>query len=76
MELEWPPLSVPVIRQYFKMLRPGGKILLSLFDGRDRKATSGAWEEVKRSFQIEDMTRIENVTSEKAWTIAWISEKS
>jgi SAM-dependent methyltransferase len=76
MELEWPLLSVPVMRQYLKLLRPGGRILLSLFDGRNRKATLGAWEEVQSSFRIEDMTRLENVTSEKAWTIAWISEKS
>ena len=73
MDLEWPPLSVSVMRRYAGMLRPGGKILLSLFDGRNKKASVMVWEEVKRNFRVEDMTRVENIPSDKQWTVAWIS---
>jgi hypothetical protein len=63
------------MQRYGRMLRPGGRMLLSLFDGRNRKTTLGAWEEVKRRFTIEDMTRVEHLSTGKRWTMPWIAEK-
>jgi 2-polyprenyl-3-methyl-5-hydroxy-6-metoxy-1,4-benzoquinol methylase len=75
MEVEWPPMSVAVMQRYERMLRPGGRMLLSLFDGRNRNATLGTWEEVRRNFAIVDMTRVEHLSTGKRWTMAWVAGK-
>ena len=73
MELDLRVDSISLLKRYQKMMKPGGKILISLFDGRKTGATSPVWDEIRRHFRIEDSTRIENLPSGKRWTIAWIS---
>ena len=62
-----------ILKRYCDFLRPGGRIILCEFDGRDRKTAIPMWNEVKKSFQLEDAIRVENLPSEKSWTIGLLA---
>lgn len=64
---------VDILKRYCPRLRPSGRLLVSMFDGRNRKATVPVWKEIQGQFRIEDTTRVENLPSSKSWTIALLA---
>ena len=64
---------VDILKRYCPMLRPDGRLLVSMFDGRNRKATVPLWKQIREQFRIEDTTRVENLPSSKSWTIALLA---
>jgi SAM-dependent methyltransferase len=64
---------IDILRQYFGLLTADGRIIISLFNGRNRVATRPIWKEIGRSFQVEDATELENLPSQKSWTIALLA---
>ena len=64
---------VDILKHYCPMLRPQGRLLVSIFDGRNRKATVPEWKQIQGQFRVEDITRLENVPSSKSWTIALLA---
>ena len=62
-----------ILRRYFGLLTADGRIIMSLFNGRNRALTRPVWEEIRRSFQMEDATDLENLPSRKSWTIALLA---
>lgn len=64
--------AVEIVARYGGCLRPDGRVLFSLFDGRDRRHTLPLWRELTEHFAIEDSVRIENLSAAKSWTIALV----
>lgn len=63
---------VEIVARYSRHLRPGGRVLFSLFDGRDRRNTIPVWDELTRHFTVEDSVRVENLPARKSWTVAML----
>src|SRR2546425_420369 len=66
-------LEEPSEMGHYWMITGYCRIIMSLFDGRNRTATRPIWEEIRRRFQVEDATQLENMPSRKSWTIALLA---
>jgi 2-polyprenyl-3-methyl-5-hydroxy-6-metoxy-1,4-benzoquinol methylase len=77
MEVFLPGMPVAsTLEKYCGRLRERGRIIFSLFDGRDSRSTQPVWKELRENFRIEDVVRISHLPTEKSWTIGLLAPET
>lgn len=65
--------AAEILKLYRDLLNPGGRIIVSMFDGRNRAASAPAWKSIGEEFQIEDVFEIENLPTRKSWKVGLLA---
>jgi len=61
------------LERYCAFLRPKGRLILSMYDGENKTATTRMWGKIRESFKVEDATQVENLPTQKSWKIALLA---